>query len=1037
VSWLVGAALQFRFLVASLAAATIVVGVAQLRHMPVDVLPEFAPPYIEVQTEALGLSAAEVESLISVNLEELLNGTPWLKTISSRSVPGLSSVTLVFEPGTDVIRARQLVAERLQLAYTLPNVSQAPVILQPLSATSRVMMVGLSSKDVPMIQMGVLARWNLRPALMSVPGVANVSVWGQRERQLQVQVNPDVLRTYDVTLDQIVEAAGDAVWVSPLSFLNASTPGSGGWIDTPQQRLEVRHLLPITRAEDLAKVPVSGTNLQIGDVATVVEDHQPLIGDAILKDGAGLLLVIEKFPGANTLEVTRGVDAKLLELAPGLTGISVDTGVFRPADFIEQGIGNLGLVLIIGALLMALVLGVLLWEWRLLLISAVVVPLSVVVASLVLLVTGATMNEMLLAGLVIAIGVIVDDAVVNLDAVAARYRNPGPDDSAPLGQVVLDATLSMRGPLFYATFIMLLAIAPLFLLQGTSGAFFQPLAIAYGLALVASLVVALTVTPALTVIVLSRTPLKRGDAPLLRWLRRGYDVLLARLLGTFRVTAISSAGITLAGLLMLPFLQLSLLPTFHEPQVVVRWDGAPGTSQPEMFRLASQVGRELQSVSGVRNVGAHIGRAVLGDQVVGMNSGEMWVSIDRTADYFATQEAVSEVVDGYPGLASEVETYLNDRVRQVLAGSSDDIVVRIFGPEWDPLKAKTDEVRKAVSMIPGVSAVHAELQIEEPQLQIEVDLAKAERYGLKPGDVRRAASTYLAGLNVGVLFEEQKVFDVVVWGTPETRDSLTTVRELMIDAPNGGHVRLEDVASVRLASTVNMVNRDAVSRRLDVGLSVSGRDAAAVVSDVQAALARISFPLEYHAEVLGEYAERQAAQAQLLGFALAAMAVIFLLLQAAFGSWRLAAISLLTLPMALVGGVVAAFLGGGILSIGSLVGFVTVLGIAARNGIMLINHYQHLERVEGEPFGPGLVLRGARERMSPILMTAAALAAALLPLVIAGEAAGLEMVRPMAVVILGGLVTSTLLSLFVLPAVYLQLGQWPAHHRSTAQPTEG
>jgi len=406
-----------------------------------------------------------------------------------------------------------------------------------------------------------------------------------------------------------------------------------------------------------------------------------------------------------------------------------------------------------------------------------------------------------------------------------------------------------------------------------------------------------------------------------------------------------------------------------------------------------------------------------------MNSGEMWVSIDRTADYLATQEAVSQVVDGYPGLASEVETYRNDRVRQVLAGSSDDIVVRVFGPEWDPLRAKTDEVRKAVSMIRGVSAVHAELQIEEPQLQIEVDLAKAERYGLKPGDVRRAASTYLAGLNVGVLFEQQKVFDVVVWGTPETRDSLSTVQDLLIDAPNGGHVRLSDVASVRLAATVNMVNRDAVSRRLDVGLSVSGRDAAAVVGDVQAALARISFPLEYHAEVLGEYAERQAAQAQLLGFALAAMAVIFLLLQAAFGSWRLAAISLLTLPMALVGGVVAAFLGGGILSIGSLVGFVTVLGIAARNGIMLINHYQHLERVEGEPFGLGLVLRGARERMSPILMTSLAAGLALMPLVITGDIPGHEIEHPMAVVILGGLVTSTLLNLFVMPTLYLHFGR--------------
>jgi len=441
-----------------------------------------------------------------------------------------------------------------------------------------------------------------------------------------------------------------------------------------------------------------------------------------------------------------------------------------------------------------------------------------------------------------------------------------------------------------------------------------------------------------------------------------------------------------------------------------------------MYRLTSQASAELQKVPGVRNVTGQIGRAVLGDQVVDIDSAELWINIDPSADREATQASIDRVLDGYAGFTGHADTYLSDRVQQVLAGPSDDIVVRVFGPAWDTLGAKAEEVQNALSSIAGTE-VQAEQQIHEPYIQIEVDLAKAEVYGLKPGDVRRAASTYLAGLTVGSLFEEQKVFDVVVWGKPATRNSLTSIRELLIDAPNGGHVRLEDVAEVRVASTRAVINRDAVSRRIDIGLTVSGRDPSAVAADVERRLAQIEFPLEYHAELLGEYAERQAAQGRLLGFALAALIGIFLLLQAAFGSWRLATLLLVTLPMALVGGVLATLLGGGILSIGSLVGFVTVLGIAARNGIMLINHYQHLEREEGEPFGPNLVLRGARERLTPILMTSLAAGLALLPLVVAGDRPGHEIEHPMAIVILGGLVTSTLLNLLVVPSLYLRFGR--------------
>ncbi len=426
---------------------------------------------------------------------------------------------------------------------------------------------------------------------------------------------------------------------------------------------------------------------------------------------------------------------------------------------------------------------------------------------------------------------------------------------------------------------------------------------------------------------------------------------------------------------------------------------------------------------GVSNVVAHVGRAVLGDQIVDVNSGEIWVSVDPRADYGSTVKAVQRVTDGYPGLFHDVQTYLNERIDEVVAGTSEDVVVRIFGPDLGALRSKAEEVRRSLSQMPGAADVHTELQVQQPQVNVEVNLAKAQRYGIKPGDVRRAAATLVAGTEVSDIHQNGKVYDVMVWGEPATRSSLDSIRDLLLDTPGGGHVRLGEVADVRILPTPNLIQREGSSRRIDVGLNAKGRDLGEVAGDVQQRLGQISFPLEYHAEALGEYAERQAAQRRLLGFGIAAALGVFLLLQTALGSWRLATLAFFTLPSALVGGVLAAFASGGVISLGSLVGFFTVFGVAARNGIMLINHYQHLERKEGEPFGPALVVRGARERLAPILMTALAAGLALVPLAVRGDVPGHEIEHPMAVVILGGLLTSTLLNLFIVPSLYLRFGR--------------
>jgi len=509
-----------------------------------------------------------------------------------------------------------------------------------------------------------------------------------------------------------------------------------------------------------------------------------------------------------------------------------------------------------------------------------------------------------------------------------------------------------------------------------------------------------------------------------RWLQGGYQALLARVVNRPRRAYAAVGVVFLAGAATLPLLGQSLLPSFKERDFLMHWVTDPSASHPEETRVTVRASEELRAIPGVRNFGAHIGQALLMDEVVGVNFGENWISVDPEVDYDKTLAAVQEVVDGYPGIYRDVQTYLKERIREVLTGASEAVVVRLYGEDLNTLRETAQEVQQALSEVDGLVEEHVDLAVDIPQIEVRVDLAAAESHGLKPGDVRRAAGVLVAGEEVGDMFRGGKAYDVQVWSTPETRTSLTSIQQLPIDTPAGDRVLLEEVADVRVAPTPNQIERDQGSRRLDVGANVSdGADLGAIVSDVQDSLQRVQFPLGVHAEVLGEHAERQAAQQRLLTFGAMAAIAIFLLLQAAFGSFRLATLSFLTLPIALVGGVLATLASGGIISLGSLVGFFTVFGIAARNGILMINHFQHLDHVEGVPFGPELVLRGARERLSPILMTSLATGLALVPLVVAGQIPGHEIEHPLAVVILGGLVTSTFLNLFVVPSLYLRFAK--------------
>jgi Cu/Ag efflux pump CusA len=588
--------------------------------------------------------------------------------------------------------------------------------------------------------------------------------------------------------------------------------------------------------------------------------------------------------------------------------------------------------------------------------------------------------------------------------------------------VVLDASVEVRTAITYATLINVVAIVPVFFLPGLSGAFFKPLVLAYGLAVLVSMIVALTVTPALCMILLSRGH-RQAESPLLRVLKRGYGAGLARIIRTPRPAIGITSTCLLAGILVIPTLGTILLPDFKERDFLMHWLAKPGTSHPEEYRISVRACKDLQEIPGVRNCGSHIGQAFQSDEPYGVDFGENWISISPKVNYDDTLASVQDTVDSYPGLYRDVQTYLRERVKEVLTGTSEAIVVRIYGPDLDVLYAKADEVSKRMQDVPGLVDAHADLEEDIPHAEVEVDLAAAQDYGIKPGDVRRQAAALVASEEVGDIFRGGRAYDVHVWSTPETRNSPTDLRELPIDTPGGEQIRLEQVADVRLTPTPNSIQRVNQSRRIDVGANVEGTDLGSAVGAVEKSLEGVELPREYHFEVLGESNELAAAQKELLIYGLAVAIVIFFLLHASFGSLRLALLLFLTLPMALVGGVLAVRMTGGILSLGSLIGFLTVFGIAARNGILMISHYQHLEHEEGEAFGPALVLRGAKERLAPILMTAGATGLALVPLAVAGSIAGHEIEHPMAIVILGGLVTSTLLNLFVLPSLYLRFGK--------------
>jgi multidrug efflux pump subunit AcrB len=993
---MVGAGVRFRLLLIPAAAVLLLLGGARVSRMPADVLPETSAPKVEIQAESLGLSAAEVEQLITVPMEQyLLNGVRGAQAIHSDSIPGTARIELEFPRGTNVLEARQLVQERLTQTAALPNVATPPQMLQPVSTSSRVMMIGLSSRRLSLTQLSVLARWTIRPKLLGLPGVANVAVWGQRDRQLQVLVDPQRLRARHVTLPQVVSTTGNAQLVSPLSYLGASTPGTGGFIDGPNQRLSVRHVLPFGAPSALAAVPVEGTHGErLGRVATVVEGHQPLNGDAWVGGGPGLLLAIDKRPGAGAAEVAHRVDRALDALRPGLSGVRMDTGVFRPATFVSHGLNRLYLAGLLAALLAGLGLAAFLRAGRQVLVVLVVAAASLGLTLVLLALLHQTMNALLVAGLLLAVGAVLEDAITI--ALLTSRRS------------VLESFSAAGGSLVSGGVISLLAVLPLLVSSGLSAAFVRPLALTYALAGLVSMALTLTLGPALCSLLLARERATPGRRPsLMRRLAGRYEARLARVVSSPRRVLIPAAALGAVGLLALFLTGQPGRPSFHDPDVVVRLEGAPGASLTRTAAIARRAIERLGTVPGVGGADADLGRAVTSDRVVGTSSAELWLHLKNNAGYGATMAGVRRAVSGLSGTRGQVTTYEADRTAGVLAGADHSVTARVYGGDYGRLRDRAGIVAEAMSKIDGARNVHLEgVPVMQPTVQVQVDLAAALRHDLKPGDVRRAVGTLVSGLTVGNFFEQQKVFDVVVRGVSATREGVNAVRNLLIDTPRGGHVRLREVANVRVRPDPVDIRHDAVSRYVDVSADVDPGDLARVRNEAQQQLRAMAFPLDYHAEVLGTGADGGTSRGRFVTYLVAALLGALLVLQAASGSWAISALVMASAPLAAAGGLLAALIFGRGGSLGALAALIGLVVLAVRQSLPLLGDGSEMP-----------LLERARERFPAVIATNAAIGLAMLPFLFMSDVLGGDITQPIALTTLCGLVTVTAFTLFVVPAI--------------------
>ena len=1041
--------------VVALAIAVIVYGLYRINNASLDVFPEFSPTQVVIQIEVPGLSAELVETLVSQPIESGISGVPGIQSLRSQSIPGLSVVTVIFSDRSDIYRNRQLVAERLTTTQASLPQGVTPNITPLTSSASTVLGIGLTSEKRSLTELRTFVDRIVRPHLLGVTGVADVNVFGGELRQWQIRVQPEKLVRYGLSLEQVTAAAR-----------KASAVRGTGFIENANQRIIVTthgQTLTLRQLEQVVVRETATQSITLGDVASVEQGVAPSIGSAAIDAKLGVFLAVQGQLGANTRAVTIALEKAIADIEPLVSReqVKMNARMFRPANFIETAIKNLQKDLIIGLTLVTIVLFFFLFNWRTAFISSTAIPLSLLTAIIVLDYFAISLNIMVLGGLAIALGEVVDDAIIDIENIFRRLReNRQATTPRAAWDVVFQASMEVRSSVVYATFIIALVFVPLLTLGGVAGKLFSPLGIAYILAILASLVTALTVTPALSYLMLANAPLKSSDPPLIAWIKPRYVRLLDWVehhpLSTFSFVAL----VLTIGIALLPLFRSEFIPALKEGHYIIHMSAIPGTSEKESLRLGSIVAREIGKIDGVASVAQWVGRASNGPDTFGSHYSEFEVEIgplpgaeqkrildeirqvltgvapeaegflnfkarDSNAESRVEEALETTGLSDYLGVNFSVNTFLTERIGETVAGYAAPVVINIFGPDLDNLDRDAYAIAATLSGVRGAADVQVQAPPGLPQLSIRLRHDKLRLWGLLPADVLETIQTVYEGLPVGQVYQGNEVIGIAVTLADAFKRDLSQAGQLPLRTPRGKLITLKDVADIQQVTGRYKILHDQGKRLQTVTCSVNQRD---IEDFVNAARTKINSQVRFapgnYFSVSGAAEAQAAAREELILHSALACVGIFILLYLAFGSLRNLAITFLNLPFALFGGVLAVLFSGGWLSLGSLVGFVTLFGITLRNSIMLVSHYQHLVEIEGRPWNLETAKLGAAERLPSILMTALVTALGLMPLALGSGEPGREIEGPMAAIIVGGLVTSTILNLLILPTVLLHFGRF-------------
>ncbi|MEQ8687939.1 MAG: efflux RND transporter permease subunit [Imperialibacter sp.] len=1010
--------LQNRLLVLLTAAVLSVAGLYIARNMNVDVFPDLTAPTVTVLTEAHGMESEEVEKLVTYQLETALNGSPNVRRIRSSSSAGISIVWVEFEWGTDIYRARQIVSERIPMVQeNLPSGVGTPTMAPISSIMGEIMLLGVTSDSLSPMELRTLADWTIRPRIKSIGGIANVIVIGGDFKQYQVLVNPEKLRYYQLSLGEVLEKVRESNLNVPGGVINEY--GNQYLVKGSGRAYAVEHL------EEAVVKYVNGQSVKLKEVATVRIGAADKIGDGSLNASPAVILTVSKQPEVNTLELTQRLDSAITDLSQTLPkGVNIQSHIFRQSDFIEASISNLNQTLLEGAVFVIIVLFIFLMNWRTTVISLLAIPISLLVSVIVLKLLGYTINTMSLGGMAIAIGALVDDAIIDVENVFKRLRENikrPKTERSPVLQVIRDASLEIRSSIIIATLIIIVAFVPLFFLGGMEGKLLQPLGIAFITSVLTSLVVAITITPVLCSYLLKSEKVLAAQAEGTRvekWLRRYYGGLLKGALAFPRtiVAIVTVAFVITLGL----FSQLgrSFLPEFNEGSLVISAVGVPGMSLEESNKNGVLIEKLLLEMPEVQVVTRRTGRAELDEHAQGVNAAEIdvpFVLHGKTKEQFF--EEVRTKLSVVPGVNITLGQPIAHRIDHMLSGTRANIAIKVFGSDLQRLFEIGKSIETGIKDIPGLADVAVDQQIEVPQLRITPKRQILAAYGMTTADLMEQVDIAFAGETAGEIYEGQKYFDLVVRFRPESRSSMSVLNASLISLPSGAFTTLNQLADVASVSNPNTIAREEVQRKIVIAANVQGRDLLGAVNEIKAFVgANVPMPQGYRIEYGGQFESEQKASQLLLTTAILAVLVILLLLYFEFQNVRLALIVLINLPLALIGGVMIIYFTSGIVSIAATIGLISLFGIATRNGILLVSRYEDL-RKEGVA-GRELIISGATDRLNPILMTALTTGLALIPLVLKGGEPGNEIQSPMAVVILGGLLSATILNLIVIPCVY-------------------